>query len=132
MARIRSTHPGQWTDEAFVACSPLARLLALALRNEADDHGLFEWKPLGLKMKVFPGDSPDMAALLAELVEHSIVRRYDVAGKAYGAIRNFTRYQRPKKPSYVYPSTAEIDAWAGIRRPAGAPARHLRTVWSAD
>ena len=31
MARIRSLHPGQWTDEAFVQCSAFARLLALGL-----------------------------------------------------------------------------------------------------
>lgn len=29
MARIRSTHPEQWSDDQFVSCSPLARLLAL-------------------------------------------------------------------------------------------------------
>ena len=33
MARIRSIFPNQWTDDGFVSCSPLARLLAIALRN---------------------------------------------------------------------------------------------------
>ena len=56
MPRIRSVHPGQWTDENFVSCRPTARLLALGLRNEADDQGIFEWKPLTLKMRLFAAD----------------------------------------------------------------------------
>lgn len=31
-----------------------ARLLAIALLSEADDHGMFEWKPLAIEMKAFP------------------------------------------------------------------------------
>ena len=31
MARIRSIHPGIWTDEAFVELSALARLLYIGL-----------------------------------------------------------------------------------------------------
>src|SRR4051794_19179480 len=38
-ARIRSIHPRLFTDEAFVSCLPLARLLLLGIWTEADDHG---------------------------------------------------------------------------------------------
>ena len=107
MARIRSTHPGQWTDERFVTCSPLARLLALAVRNEADDNGIFEWKPLTLKMRLFPADSCDVGELLQELEETEQVYRFTVRGKEYGIIRNFTKYQRPKKPTFTYPTPTE-------------------------
>ena len=62
MARIRSLHPGQWTDEAFVAVSPLARLLALGLRNEADDEGVFPWKPVTLRMRLLPADNATSAS----------------------------------------------------------------------
>lgn len=103
MARIRSTHPGQWTDEEFVSCSPLARLLAIALRNEADDQGVFEWKPLMLKMRLLPADACDVAELLAELEASNQVRRYEVDGRAYGIIRNFTKFQRPKSPNAAHP-----------------------------
>lgn len=68
MARIRSIHPGQWSDEDFVCLSFPARLLALALRNLADDHGIFEWKPRTIKMQLFPADNIDMEPLLSELV----------------------------------------------------------------
>ena len=67
MARIRSVHPSLFTDEAWVSCSPLARLLYIGLWTDADDQGLFEWKPLQIKMRLLPGDSADVAAMRAAL-----------------------------------------------------------------
>ena len=81
MARIRSIHPGQWTDEDFVSCSAFARLLAIALRNEADDQGVFEWKPISLKMKLFPADAIDINELLAELVTFSQIKNFEYDGR---------------------------------------------------
>lgn len=112
MSRIRSVHPGQWTDEAFVSCSPLARLLAIGLRNEADDGGVFQWSPVQIKMRLLPVDNCDVPALLAELEEANIVRRYSGGGK-FGAIRNFTRWQKPKKPGLIYPREEWVDAYTG-------------------
>ena len=103
MARIRSIHPGQWTDEDFVELSPMARLLCLALRNDADDNGIFEWKPKAIKMRLLPADNDDVEALLAEMIEHRQVVRYQVGTRSYGAIRNFRKYQSPKKPRAVHP-----------------------------
>lgn len=103
MPRIRSTHPGQWSDDQFVELSDGARLLAIAIRNFADDAGRFEWNEKKLKMWCFPADNRNMAPLLKELRERSMIRRYSVAGKAYGEIRNFTRFQRIRRPSFQYP-----------------------------
>lgn len=103
MARIRSVHPGQWTDEDFVQMSPMARLLTLAIRNEADDRGVFEWKPVTIKMRLIPVDNVDVDGLLAEMETHDQVRRFESAGKQYGVIRNFSKFQRPKSPSYTFP-----------------------------
>lgn len=114
MARIRSVHPGQWKDQDFVECSFGARLLALALRNEADDQGIFEWKPKQIKMNVFPADSVDVDALLAELVQFNIVKAYEVDGRRLGAIRNFRRYQRPKTPNAVHAMTDEIREYVAL------------------
>lgn len=111
MARIRSIHPGQWTDEAFVSCSPLARLLAIGLRNEADDGGVFQWRPVQLKIRLLPADNCDPEALLAELVDAELVKRFDIGGKAFGAIRNFKRYQKPKSPSFLYPRSEMMEAY---------------------
>lgn len=113
MSRIRSVHPGQWTDEDYVACGFAARLLAIGLRNEADDNGIFEWKPLGLKMKLFAADSVDVAELLAELVETNQVRQFEAGGRTYGAIRNFRVYQSPRSPKAVHPCPAEINEFLG-------------------
>ncbi len=114
MARIRSQHPGQWTDEHFVSMSPFARLLTLALRNEADDQGIFEWKPVTLKMRLLPADNVDIQALLEELISNEQVTSYEVDGRKYGAIRNFCRFQRPKKPNSVHPITDEIRTYVGM------------------
>jgi hypothetical protein len=111
MARIRSLHPGQWTDEQFVTCSPLARLLCLGLRNEADDGGVFEWKPVTLKMRILPADNCDAVALLAELEAVNSIRSYEIGGRKFGAIRNFKRFQRPKKPNQSHPRAEWVEAY---------------------
>lgn len=103
MARIRSLHPEQWSDEQFASCSPLARLLAIGIRNEADDNGIFEWNVFRLRVRILPGDNCDMVALLDELLASNQVLRYEVDGKAYGLIRNFQRFQSAKKPTFRHP-----------------------------
>ena len=123
MPRIRSVHPGQWTDEDFVGCSMAARLLAIAIRNIADDEGVFEWKPVTIKMTVFPADDVNVTELLEELVLSRQVRRYTVDGKAYGIIRNFKKYQRPKKPvsNHPLPNSAEMTAPKSTPEPEPVP-----------
>ncbi|WP_343347610.1 hypothetical protein WJT74_05070 [Sphingomicrobium sp. XHP0239] len=111
MSRIRSVHPGLWTDERFVSVSVEARLLAIGIWNECDDQGSFEWAPLKLKMRLLPADHVDAEALLGELEDARLVLKYEVDGKAYGAVRNFQRYQRPKKPNSIHPQTDEVRKW---------------------
>jgi hypothetical protein len=114
MARIRSVHPGLFTDEAFMVASPLARVFLIGLWCEADDNGVFEWKPLVLKARILPADAIDGATLLAELESLGVVLRYEVDGRSFGAVRNFTRYQRPKKPQAKHPLTDAVRKWVGI------------------
>jgi len=129
VSRIRSVHPGQWTDEDFVECSFAARLLAIALRNEADDNGVFEWKPTGLKMRLFPADMISVAEILDELLAKNQVMRFDVDGRTYGAVRNFRIYQRPRSPKAEYPITEAVELYVGERsgdetsekKPVGRP-----------
>lgn len=122
MARIRSIHPGQWTDGAFLSCSPLARLLALALRNEADDNGVFAWNAIDLKIRLLPVDNVDIEALLSELVEHGQVQRYTVGSKSFGAIRNFRKWQRPEKPKSVHPFDDSMAPYVGLS-PTAPPSK---------
>jgi hypothetical protein len=108
MARIRSTHPGQWTSGDFLECSPLARLLALALRNVADDHGAFRWKPKTIKAECLPADNCEILDLLEELIRNDQIVKYTIEGKEYGLIKDFTQWQRPKKPKYIHPIPPEF------------------------
>lgn len=121
MARIRSVHPGLFTDEAFVSASPLARLLWIGIWTECDDQGAFEWKPITLKMRLLPVDNADVPALLDELADLDMVRRYVVDGRNYGVVRNFARFQRPKKPNSVFPIPDEFRTYLGSSVPSSEP-----------
>lgn len=124
MARIRSVHPGFFKDEDLLSVSMAARLLFLGLGTEADDKGVFEWKLITLKINIFPLDNIDMAALLEELVFAHAICRFEVGGKKYGAIRNFQRHQRPKKPNDIHPITDEIRNYVGSQPSGSVPVPH--------
>lgn len=115
MARIRSVHPSLFTDEAWVSCSPLARVFYIGLMTVADDQGLFEWKPLQLKMQVLPADAADVPALLAELIDVNLIAELTSAGKRLGAIRYFRRFQRPKKPNAIFVLPEEWRTYVDLR-----------------
>lgn len=114
MARIRSIHDGFFTDEQLVSVSAFARLLFLGLGVQADDKGIFEWKPIMLKMRIFPVDNVDVAALLAELQAIDAIRSYEIDGRQFGAIRNFRKFQRPKFPNNVHPITDDFRKYVGL------------------
>lgn len=118
MARIRSVHPGLWTDERFASVTPLARLLFIGIWTECDDAGSFEWSPIKLKMRLLPADNADAADLLAELESAGCIMSYESDGRKLGAVRNFTKYQRPKKPNSTYPQTDEVRKWCGFNAPS--------------
>lgn len=100
MARIRSIHPAIFTDEAFAGLSMAARVLLLGVWCEADDQGVFEWKPVTLKMRIMPVDNVNVADLLLELERNNVVKAFTQDGRQFGAIRNFCKFQRPKTPKY--------------------------------
>lgn len=112
MRRIRSIHPGLWTDERFASVSMAARLLFIGIWNECDDQGLFEWSPLKLKMRLLPADHVDAAQLLIELAAAGMILSYEVDGRTFGSVRNFGKYQRPKKPSKFYTGPEHALAFA--------------------
>ena len=99
MSRIRSIHPGLFTDEAFMEASIPARMLIMGLWCEAWDDGVFEIKPLTIKARVFPADAVSVLDLLQELERLSFFCRFEADGKVFGAIRNFRKWQRPKTPN---------------------------------
>lgn len=117
MARIRSIHPGFFKDEDIVAVSMPARLLLLGLGVEADDKGIFDWKPITLKMNIFPADNIELEPLLDELVKAGKVLQFSTEGRSYGAISNFRKHQRPKFPNDVHPITDSIRIFVGLAPP---------------
>ena len=118
MARIRSVHPSLFTDEAWVSCTPLARLLYIGLWTEADDQGVFEWRPATLKMRILPLDNVAVPELLDELTASGLIRRYAVAERDFGAIGSFQKHQRPQKPRTVWPVTPEIAEYLTGQQPS--------------
>lgn len=114
MARIRSVHAGLFTDEEFMSRSPHARLLWIGLWTEADDQGVFEWKPLTIKARLLPADNVDISDLLAELAAADFIKIYEMGGRQYGAVRNFRRFQRPKYPNAVHPIPDDLRKYVGL------------------
>src|SRR5207237_2949036 len=102
MARIRSVHPGLFTDEAFATLSDAAQIFAIGLWTECDDQGAFEWKPFNLRMRLRPGKDGSVEPLLAELEAANMIRSYEHEGRKFGLVRNFRKYQRPKRPNAVH------------------------------
>ena len=45
--------------------------------------------------------------LLDALVRGNFIRRFEIDGRPFGVIRNFVKFQRPKKPADLYPFTAD-------------------------
>lgn len=103
MARIRSVHPALFSDEGWVSCGAWARLLFIGLWTDADDRGVFEWRPLQIKMRLLPGDNIEVEPILDELAAAGMVRSFTEAGKTYGAVKDFQKYQRPQKPRAQFP-----------------------------
>lgn len=117
MARIRSLHPGLCTSEEYMALSIAAKAVWPPLWTEADDHGVFEWKPITLKARLLPADNVDMAALLGELQEKGVVQRFTDNGRDYGIIKGFCKWQRPKLPTYRFPFPEHLRSYAGWTPP---------------
>lgn len=95
MARRRFLHPGFFHDECLVTLDPIVRLLFAGLWCLADRDGRLEDRPVRIKMQLFPVDHVDVEAALAALADGGVVTRYEVDGRRYLEIRNFSRYQTP-------------------------------------
>ncbi len=126
MARIRSIHPGFLTDDDVMSLTveePLGVILFLGLLTEADDQGVFEWKPFTLKARILPAILKPIEPILDMLLSRDRLRRFDVDGKSYGAIRNFRKWQRPEKPKAWHPLPDDLRSYVGLiadRSPADA------------
>src|SRR5215207_726572 len=114
MARIRSVHPALFTDESFVSLSDSAQIFWVGLWCEADDQGVFEWKPLTLKMRIRPAATYDIEPIMGELEVANCIKPFEFDGRRFGVIRNFAKHQRPKSPKDVHPLPPELRNYAGF------------------
>lgn len=97
MARARSIKPGFFRNADLVELPMEARLLFVGLWTLADREGRLEDRPKQIKMEIFPADSVDCDALLMQLASTGMVARYEVDGKRYLQVVNFTRHQNPHR-----------------------------------
>lgn len=116
MARIRSIHPGLFTDPEFADLSESAQVFYLGLLTEADDNGIFEWKPTTLRIRLRPTKDGGVDHLLSELVHAKKVASYEHEGRKYGAIRNFCQWQRPKSPKSWFFIPGDFRNYVGSKR----------------
>jgi hypothetical protein len=101
-----------------------ARLTVPGLWAESDDCGVFPWKPLTLKARILPADNVDMGDILSELARADFIVCFEHDGKKYGAVKNFRKYQRPKKPSQFYPLPPELRTYVGLTDESSEPVPH--------
>lgn len=79
-------------------------LVFLGLISQADKFGRFEWRPKTLKLDILPFLKFDLEKTLLILVESGFVTRYEVGGKHYGQIENFSLHQRVSGKELQEPS----------------------------
>lgn len=99
MPRIRTIKPEFWVDEKVVELDPWARLLFIGLWNFADDQGFVEYSPKRIKMQIFPGDTTDVAPLLASLLECGLLAAYDSPIGRVLHVQSWSRHQKVSNPA---------------------------------
>lgn len=95
MARARNIKPGFFKNELLAEMPPEIRLLFMGLWCIADREGRFEERPKKIKMELFPCDSFSIEDGLARLAQDGFLIRYEVEGKRYAQVVNFTKHQMP-------------------------------------
>ena len=110
---------GIFPERGSVELSVEARLLFIGLWTIADREGRLEDRPKQIKMEIYPADSFDINSLLSELASTDMLLRYEVGGKRYLQIVNFTRHQNPHKDE----RQSTIPPPDGLSDPSG-PADH--------
>lgn len=96
-------------------------MLFIGLWCEAFDDGVFAWKPLTLKARIFPVDNVDIGNLLSAIFEVEFIQKFCSGDKDYGAIRNFRKFQRPKKPNDSGVLPAEFRTYVGLTVDSSPP-----------
>lgn len=100
MARIRTIKPEFWQNEQLAKLSEHARLMAIALLNQADDQGCFLANHQLVRAACFPFEehSKNVLGSLQELSRIGYIEIRNCSGKQIGRVCKFTDHQRIDKP----------------------------------
>jgi len=112
MARIRTIKPSFFKNEDLVELDFGVRLLFISLWTLADRDGRLEDRPKRIKMEMFPADNFDVDSGLNDLARFNFLVRYEIDGKKYIQINNFTKHQNPhhmEVKSEIPPPFGNID-----------------------
>ncbi|WP_353265823.1 hypothetical protein [Gemmatimonas sp.] len=94
--------PEFFASEVLGQCTPITRLLFIAIWCMADDDGRIVDNAKVIRAFAFPLDdslaSADVEAMVHELHRMKLVVRYEVDGRRYLMVRNFREHQHPKRP----------------------------------
>lgn len=103
MARIRTIKPEFCQSPSTAALTLPARLFFLQLLTETDDAGLLVYSAKRLAGCLYPHDDGVTAAKverwIKECIRQDMLRPYEVDGKRYLAVVNFSRHQRVSHPT---------------------------------
>lgn len=100
--RARNIKPSFFKNPDLGECSPQARLGFIGLWCMADREGRVLDRAKLVKAELFPYDNIDTEAILCELAECGLIKRYEAKGQKIIWIVNFAKHQSPhfkEKPS---------------------------------
>lgn len=135
--RIRSIKPEFWTSESIARLPIRTRLTFIALWSYVDDNGVGRDNPQLIAAAVFPLEEDPRETLanvredLATLSDHGRIARYEVDGRPFLAIVNWSEHQKIDKPNRArYPSPDDPAALltCGSRSPRETVASVSREV----
>lgn len=126
MPRIRSLKPEFCTSEVIVALSIPCRLHFVQLWTYADDEGRGVDNARLLKAALWPLDddidSEQVESWQKELESNGRIVRYEVGGKRFFEIVNFSEHQRPSHPQpSKFPPSPSTSAWDSRNSPGSFP-----------
>lgn len=96
--RARYIKPEFWSDEKIGRISREARLFFIGLWGLADKYGVVEYRPMQIKVKLFPYDDDISASkidsLTDEVLKEDLCRTCEVLGKSYLFIKGLIKHQK--------------------------------------
>jgi len=103
MPRIRSIKPEFFTSTVVAELSRDARLTWIATWVHADDEGRADDDARLVRAQAYPFDDDitvaDIESHLEQLAALGLIIRYEVAGRRYFEITNFSEHQHPNRPT---------------------------------